>query len=163
MQLMVKCAYLSGITSPSTWSPFCWAMSSAAANPFGTCTTHSAEVSPGFVRCCPNIETVFSCGRAIALPVCRHIRRIAKAAVEHQVWSLNQSLYAYSCVLNTSHTVLGDMPDFLSETCLYYKTCHTILSKTRLEYRTHQLSIDVTMTSFLLWSNKGRFKTRLKL
>ena len=69
----------------------------------------------------------------------------------------------YSCVLNTSHTVLGDMPDFLSETCLYYKTCHTILSKTRLEYRTHQLSIDVTMTSFLLWSNKGRFKTRLKL
>ena len=38
----------------------------------------------------------------------------------------------------------------LSETCLYYKTCHTILSKTRLEYRTHQLSIDVTMTSFLL-------------
>ena len=55
----------------------------------------------------------------------------------------------YSCVLNTSHTVLGDMPDFLSETCLYYKTCHTILSKTRLEYRTHQLSIDVTMTSFL--------------
>ena len=34
---------------------------------------------------------------------------------------------AYSCVLNTSHTVLGDMPDFLSETCLYYKTCNTIL------------------------------------
>ena len=35
---------------------------------------------------------------------------------------------------------------FLSEICLYYKTCHTILSK--LEQRTPQLSIDVT--SFLL-------------
>ena len=84
----------------------------------------------------------------------------------NSVWkSLRQKGHfsAYSCVLNTSHTLLGDMPDFLSETCLYYNTCHTILSKTRLEYRTHQLSIDVTMTSFLLWSNKGWVKTRLNL
>ena len=52
----------------------------------------------------------------------------------------------------------------VSETCLNYKTCHAILSKTRLEYRTHQVCINVTMTSFLLWSNKkGRFKTRLEL
>ena len=72
------------------------------------------------------------------------------------IW-LPSLLGSYPCVCNTSNTVLGDMP--LLETCLYYKTCHTIVPKTRLEYRTHQFSIDVTMTSLLLRSNKGRFMT----
>ena len=33
-----------------------------------------------------------------------------------------------------------------SKTCLDYKTCHTNYSKTRLEYRTQQPSVDITMT-----------------
>ena len=49
-----------------------------------------------------------------------------------------------------------------SKTCLYYKTCHTNYSKTRLKYRTQQPSVDVTMTSSLLSSNKKRFKTRVQ-
>ena len=53
----------------------------------------------------------------------------------------------YSCIFSTSHCIRRHAK-LLSETCLYYKTYHTILSKTRLEYRTQQLSIDVTMTSF---------------
>ena len=54
----------------------------------------------------------------------------------------------YSCVLNSSHT--STHAELLSETCLHYKTCHTILSKTRMGNRSHQLLIDVTMTSLLL-------------
>ena len=46
------------------------------------------------------------------------------------------------------------------KTCLDYKTCHTIYSKTRLKYRTQQPSVDVTMTSSLLSSKMKRFKTR---
>ena len=49
-----------------------------------------------------------------------------------------------------------------SKTCLDYKTCHTIYSKTRLKYRTQQPSVDVTMTSSLLSSKKKRFKTRVQ-
>ena len=49
-----------------------------------------------------------------------------------------------------------------SKTCLDYKTCHTNYSKTRLKYRTQQLSVDVTMTSSLLSSKKKRFKTRVQ-
>ena len=50
-----------------------------------------------------------------------------------------------------------------SKTCLDYKTCHTIYSKTRLKYRTQQPSVDVTMTSSLLSSKKKRFKTGLEI
>ena len=44
-----------------------------------------------------------------------------------------------------------------SKTCLDFKTCHTIYSKTRLKYRTQQPSVDVTMTSSLI---SGFFKSR---
>ena len=56
----------------------------------------------------------------------------------------------YSFLFNTSHVVLGDMPDFFKKKNLDYKTCHTIYSKTRLKYKTQQPSVDVTMTSSLL-------------
>ena len=40
--------------------------------------------------------------------------------------------------------------ELFSKTCLDYKTCLTIYSKTRLKYRTQQPSVDLTMTSSLL-------------
>ena len=53
------------------------------------------------------------------------------------------------CLQYESNCIMR-LAKLLSES-LYYKTCHTNSSKTRLEYRTYQLSIEVTMTSFLLW------------
>ena len=67
-------------------------------------------------------------------------------------------------LFNKSHAVLWESWQTFLNKCLDYKTktCHTNYSKTRLEYRTQQPSIYVTMTSSLHWRQKKMFETRLQ-
>ena len=59
----------------------------------------------------------------------------------------------YSCPLQYKSHCIRRHAKLFSKACLDYKTCHTNYSKARLEYRTQQPSVDITMTSSLLWGN----------
>ena len=73
----------------------------------------------------------------------------------------------YSCVCNTNHTILGDMPNFYQKlVCIttHAMPCHFNIKDKEGWNTEHTNSLLMwKWPHSWLWSNKGRFKTRLEL